>query len=316
MHKDVRYPDLIERVDCPVCGNRTDRVADAVGWGEWRTCRECTLEFAYPLRLGHDPKVLFDAAYQGKVQASAMTDFGRRVAQRRAILDQLQDPSLWFWTPAFSDVLTWLKTRINRGSTVLELGCGLGFFLHALRREGYCAVGLDVADTVVKLNRDDGFRVWHGPVETLPPGWVKPDAVVSFFMLHHLDDPLRFLRAIRERAPTAPLAIAVYGPTNRGTAASMPPRTLIRWNARALATALDRAGYASTVREVQSTGSERYFLKDLRALLARTREVPWMYRVGKRVESGVLSRMPKKLRQDAYVVLAMGEPVPNTTPGE
>lgn len=296
-------------VACPVCESPSSHSADAPGWGEWRRCSACTLEFANPLRLGHDPTELFNAAYQGKVETSAMDDFYRRVAQRHVIIDQLNNPALWFWTPAFQHVLTWLNQRLGSGKTVLELGCGLGFFLHALRNQGFHAVGLDVAETVVELNRRDGFEIWHGPVESMPIGRFHPDAVVSFFMLHHLDNPMAFLRAVRERAEDAPLAIAVYGPSNTGTAASTPPRTLIRWNARALATALRRTGYQVEVHEVASTGVEQRLLQPLRGVLARTMRLPLVYQLGKRIEARVLPKFPSKAKRNAYVVLAFADPV-------
>src|SRR5205807_1909687 len=102
---------------------------------------------------------------------------------------------------------------------------GLGWTLHVLRNRGFHAIGLDVAEIAVELNRADGFQVWHGSLETLKDGWVRPDAVLALFMLHHVPDPLAFVRLIRERFPEAPLVIAQYGPSNLDPVASMPPRT-------------------------------------------------------------------------------------------
>ncbi|MGE5138182.1 MAG: class I SAM-dependent methyltransferase [Rudaea sp.] len=300
-------PDVVR---CPVCSHASDHLQQVPGWGAWRRCPNCTLEFADPLHLGQDPRSLFDNAYRGRVQVSGMTDFHKRVEQRRVILKELDDPSLWFWTPAFKSVLDWLRRSVKPGSTVLELGCGLGFFLHALKREGYEAVGLDVAETAVDLNRRDGFDVWHGPVESMPHGWTDPQAVVSFFMLHHLENPMGFLCALRERAPRAPLAIAVYGPSNKGGPASLPPRTLIRWNGRALATALELSGYQVDIQEIESTGAESDFLEPIRSTLARSMALPSLYRLGKRMEARVLARTPARLRHEAYVVLALAKPVP------
>lgn len=300
-------PDL--GAACPVCRSPAMWQEGIPGWGEWRRCSQCTLEFAHPLRLGHDPRILFDDAYQGRVDTSGMNDFRRRVDQRKVIIGELDKPSLWFWTPAFQDVLGWLKGKVRAGGTILEVGCGLGFFLHALRKEGFEAIGLDVAETVVDINRRDGFRVWHGPIETMDPGWVEPDAVVSFFMLHHLEDPLGFLRTVRERAPRAPLAIAVYGPTNRGMAASLPPRTLIRWNTHSLQAALELTGYRVEAYNVPSTGIERTALQPARKLMASMMRIPQVYRIGKQVESVVLRRLPRPVKRDAYVVVAFAEPV-------
>lgn len=301
---------------CPVCGADSIHTETAPNWGEFRSCLACTLEFANPLRRDQDPRELFDDAYQGRIPTNAMEDFRHRVDQRRVILDQIGDPRLWFWTPAFEKVLSWLGSEYARGSTVLEVGCGLGFFLHALRQGGFHAVGLDVAETVVEINRNDGFPVWHGPIESLPEDWVAPDAVVGFFMLHHIEDPLSFLRAVRARAPHAGLALAVYGPSNKGEEASFPPRTLIRWNAGALETALRQAGYEAVVSDISSTGAERGIMRWARSTLAETARIPSLYRLGKRGESIILRHLPKRAHQESYVVLALARPIDSDTTRE
>jgi SAM-dependent methyltransferase len=312
---EEREIKLATSSNCPVCESITERTRDAPGWGEWRRCHACTLEFAHPLRLGKDPLEFFDGAYRGKVKENAMDDFANRVKQREIIVHKLQDPTLWFWTPAFHDVLNWLKKRFKSGSTVLELGCGLGFFLHTLRREGFQAVGLDVAQIAVDLNREDGFPVWHGQVESVPVNWMTPDAIVAFFMLHHLDDPLSFLKTVRERWPNVPLAIAQYGPSNLSEDRSSPPRTLIRWNSQSLATALGLAGYQPTVYNILSTGAERSSLRLIRKALAQSMRLPQVYRFGKKLESYVLSHLPKTMKQGSYVILAFADPVAESAPG-
>jgi SAM-dependent methyltransferase len=303
--KESALVSTLAGVTCPVCDGPSSYSGDAPGWGEWRCCSECTLEFVHPFRLGNDPRVLFEGAYRGHVQQSCMTDFSERADQRRILVGE---PTLWFWTPAFQDVINWLKQRFGPGSTVLELGCGLGFFLHALRREGFRPVGLDVAEVVVDLNRKDGFRVWHGSLESMPAGWVQPDVVVAFFMLHHLEDPAQFLRTVRERWPNAPLAVAQYGPTNRHPVRSSPPRTLTRWSARALTAALSQGGYTAMVREIPSTGLESGLLRPFHGSLRRLFPLPWAYRFSKRMVVRVLPKVLTPLQRDGFVLLAFGEP--------
>lgn len=298
---------------CPVCGSASSYASAAPGWGEWRSCNTCTLEFAHPLRLGKDAMELYQEAYQGEVQSSAMSDYRRRIEMRQTIITELNDPTLYFWTPAFGDVLAWLRRRLAPGSSVLELGCGLGFFLHALRNAGFQAIGLDVARTPVELNRQDGFKVWHGTIDSMPHGWVEPDALVSFFVLHHIEDPIGYLRAARERAPRAPLAIAVHGQTEYRRRKELdfaaPPRTLTKWNARSLAGVLTAAGYRPSVQGVASTGAERKPLKFVRRLFSRAIALPPFYRLGKRIEASLLGALPKRARNDGYVVVAFAEPV-------
>jgi hypothetical protein len=290
---------------CPVCHLPSAFQADAPGWGEWRRCDACTLEFVSPLALAETPEELYGNAYLGGREVNAMTEFNDRVAQREAFM---ADPTLWFWTPAFDQVIGWVKEHVPPGGTVLEIGSGLGFVLRTLKNEGFEAVGLDVAETVVDLNREDGFRVWHGTVDTVPAGWVKPDAVISFFMLHHVQDPLAFLSTIRLQWPDAPLAIAQYGPTNRDPVRSAPPRTLTRWNSTSLPRALERAGYRGRAVPIASTGVERPFLRPFRRALRGTIAIPAVHRLHRRIERRLLPKLLGPLAQREYVVLAFGEP--------
>lgn len=288
---------------CPICAGASVHVEQAPNWGEWRKCNECTLEFANPRRLPERPEVLFDGAYRGERCVSAFYDFKKAMDRRRALISK---PELWFWTPAYQDTLEWLKMHVAAGGTVLELGCGPGFFLHALRRAGFTAVGLDVAEVAVENSRRDGFRVWHGTLDTLPAEWVRPDAVVMFFMLHHLEDPLGLLRMIRTRWPAAPLALAQYGPGCRGDRdRGSPPRNLTRWNSNALAVAFRNAGYIPKVANLAGPRSER-LLGPLRKAFRVTMAVPWLYRVNKRVERKLLPKL-RPLRNEGEVVLAFGE---------
>jgi SAM-dependent methyltransferase len=291
---------------CPICESDSRHLEDAPAWGQWRKCLECELEFVDPLALPERPEELYEGAYGGERDENAMIDFRERVQQRKALM---RDPTLWFWTPAFYEIIDWLKSRVRRGSTVLEVGSGLGFVLRTLEQEGFDAVGLDVARTVVELTRQDGFQVWHGTVDTVPSGWVSPDAVIAFFMLHHLEDPLAFLRTIRAQWPNAPLALAQYGPSNRDPIRSAPPRTLTRWNARSLRRAFVEAGYEPRVTDVRSTGAERQFLRPVRVALRRTLAIPSVHRLERRIERRLLPRLLTQFGQPEYVVVAFGEPV-------
>ena len=295
----------VEGIQCPVCGGNSGYSEPASGWGEWRRCLACKLEFANPFRLPETAEGLFEDAYQGRKHECEMRDFNRNLERRNALINV---PELSFWTPAYQSILDWLKQHLDPGATVLEIGCGPGFFLHALRKAGFDAVGLDVAEVVVKLNRDDGYRVWHGRLATMPSTWVQPDAVVATFMLHHLDDPMGFLSQIKVRWPSALLALAQYGPGRKGTLRAAPPRNLTRWNSSALTAALARTGYSPSVSDVASSGVERGSLSRLRTVLRPMSSIPPLYRLSKRIERQLLPKVLGGLGKDAEVVLAFGQP--------
>ncbi len=274
---------------------------------EWHVCTVCELQLVHPLDLDETPVALYSGAYRGMRSESNMEEFSDRLQIRRALIEK--DPSLWFWTPAFERTFDWLETRVGKGATVFEIGCGLGWVLHVLRNRGFRAVGLDVAKTPVELNRADGFQVWHGSLETLEDGWVHPNAVIAFFMLHHVQHPLAFLRLIRERFPKAPLSIAQYGPSNLDPIASMPPRTLTRWNTTSLHTLLRLAGYEATVVQLAGTGNEASVMRPLRKIMKRTIAFPPVYRFARRIEHRIIGRLLSPVGRHGYVVHALAEPL-------
>jgi len=275
-------------------------------WGSWCQCTNCGLEFADPLRLLEDPTVMFERAYEGEDEDCGMEEFAYRMSIRHALLD---DPRLWFFNPfAVDEILGFLKSKVPPGGTVLDFGCGLGFFLRVLKREGFNPVGLDVAKVTVEMNRKEGFEVWHGTLDSMPPDFVKPDAVVALFVLHHLDDPMGFFGSLRRLWPQAVVAIAEYGQTGSISAAGYPPRTLHRWNANALATAMRRAGYIATPIEVNSTGTEHLLLRPVRAVMRKTVVMPRIFRMLKAVQRRALPKVLKPLQRPGYTVLSFGEP--------
>lgn len=293
-------------IRCPVCSASSLFMEVAIGWGEWRTCSQCGLEFVNPLRLPDCPEALFDNAYRGNVRESAFQDFSRNLERRCAMI---KDPSLWFWTPAYEEILAWLKGRVAPGATVLELGCGHGLYLHSLRKEGFVAVGLDPALAVVELNRSDGFKVWHGTIESVPADWVTPDAIVALFILHHLEDPRGALASVRRRWPATPIAVAQYGPGRRAKDRSDPPRNLTRWNARSMAALFHEAGYSPSVSNIHGTGTGREFLHPLQAALKSMTAVPPLYRLLKRIQRDRLPKVMYRPGSEAEVVLGFGVPI-------
>jgi SAM-dependent methyltransferase len=294
-----------ESVTCPVCGGDATPLGTATAIWEWYVCDSCTLQFVSPMDLGDDPRSLYDSAYKGRVSTSSMHDFAYRLKVRDSMF---LDPTLWFWTPAFHRVIAWLQENIARGRTVLDVGCGPGLFLHALRRAGFEAVGLDVAKEAVDMNVRDGFLVWHGPVESLQHGWVQPDAVVCMFVLHHIVDPMGMLRYIRTSFPKALVAVAQYGPTNFDPSRTSPPRTLTRWSKKALETVLEKCNYTSEVIEIQSTGTESRIMRPFMRVRHKLSLSPGAYRLTKKVERDLLPAILAPFQREAFVLLGFARP--------
>lgn len=230
---------------CHICGAPGDHLMPWFrGGGEMRRCRDCDFVFAWPVEP-MDPVHVYSQAYRGNEARTQMDDYARRLSRRDIVA---KNEAIGLWSPAHHEALRWIDQRLPAGATVLEVGCGLGAFMRALQRRGYRAAGIDVAAPAVAAIRRDGLEAWCGTVDRAPEGWPDPApaAIVSFFVLHHIPEPVAFFRAIRERWD-APIIIGYNKAPTKETAETnnFPPRCWGWWSERAVRRALERAGYTS-----------------------------------------------------------------------
>ena len=237
-------------VPCLVCSAPSGFYISIPQGGQMRLCNSCGLIFAHPMDVPVSPQELFTKAYEGKFSGAEMDQFHQRLRLRSFFL---RNPELSLWSTCYSAALEYLEASIARGSSVLEIGCGMGMFMHTLRSKGYEATALDVAEPVVHLLTREGFRVWLGTLETLPSSWPEPAAVCSFFVLHHLSDPVGFIRLVRERFPLCPIILGAYDRSKHqvdvslGDQSAYPPRSLAWWTDESIRHLLAEAGYEAQV---------------------------------------------------------------------
>src|SRR5690606_23692502 len=86
---------------------------------------------------------------------------------------------------------------LTPGARVLEIGSGLGRFTHLLDEHGFRVVGTDISPGQIEAlkRRFPHIETIVGAADELPIPASPFDAVVGFFMLHHLPDlPAAFRR--------------------------------------------------------------------------------------------------------------------------
>jgi 2-polyprenyl-3-methyl-5-hydroxy-6-metoxy-1,4-benzoquinol methylase len=99
---------------------------------------------------------------------------------------------------------SWTKVRLIASATkkskgsLLDYGCGVGFFASRAERRGWLVQGVELSDSA-RAKAQEKLKV--GTVvssrEELPD--TKYDAVTLFHVLEHLDDPVETLQWIRDR---------------------------------------------------------------------------------------------------------------------
>lgn len=140
--------------------------------------------------------------------------------------------------------------RLGRSGMALEIGCGDGWMIGALREQGWQVVGTERSiESAVIPAREHRVSVFVGELDALRPG-ARFDAIILFHVLEHMDDPVRVLR--RCAALLKPGGMIIAAVPNWGSWQARwfgpswfhldVPRHLGHFSRRALSLATERAG--------------------------------------------------------------------------
>ncbi len=242
---------------CILCTSESERFMKLDGC-EIRKCTECGLMYAEPMQLPDSAESFFTDAYNGRIQTPEMRDIGLRLEFMKS--RKSSDRSFLLIRGAHKESLKWIKANAYPGSTILDIGCGPGAFLHALRRAGFHSVGIEPSLDVVEILKAEGLEAHRGTIETIPPECpTRPFAITCHYMIHHLTDPVGAVASLRARFPTAYLLLGEnYGFRTKKPGISVPPRALTWWRAKSLQLLLTKAGYEAQIIELMPMPEEIY----------------------------------------------------------
>lgn len=119
-------------------------------------------------------------------------------------------------TPLYDEAIR--KTRIGRGTRVLDLGCGSGVFCRLAVDQGARVSGLDASEVLLEIARarvpEGDFRV--GDLQFLPYEAGTFDVVTGFNSFQFAADTTAALcEAGRVAKPGAPIMLSVWGRADR-----------------------------------------------------------------------------------------------------
>lgn len=221
----------------------------------YRQCTECGLLFAPD---GKNSPDLFTEAYNGHISGSNMAGFSDRMVRAKA-LHSLTIPQTALSTSAHQEALEFIKSRLAPGSYILDVGCSTGIFMINLKNAGFNALGCDIAKAPVDFLKTQGFSVYLGSIDEYPQEWPEPAVVTSFFVLHHIENPVEFLKQIHSKFPRSLIIISEYYDKgiNFKLPQMKPPRTITLWTPESLQKLFAKAGYTnSMVKTTKSLASE------------------------------------------------------------
>lgn len=213
------------------------------------TCNQCELSFLNPrydderlTALYQDPRMFVGTIDPEGRARSIVAERALRVAR-------------------FGDDAAALKRRRSSGR-LLDVGCGLGFFLEALGNS-FDAVGFEWSRPVVDMMHELPLNVVEGRYPATPFASGEFDVISFQNVLDHLPDPAGALRTARQLLKRdgllalslvnfGSIAARVYGAGFR----LLGPNHLYYFTPRTLSAMLDRAGFDSIEVEYPYFGTE------------------------------------------------------------
>lgn len=235
-----------EKIYCPVCGNPGPfQNLGAVNNYVMLCCNECDLEFAESMR--YDPNYYENIHYAEDenlkdILLLSRDDFIRKASK---LIKNIN------WQPQ-QIIFKWMNKNIARESVVLDIGCGVGWFIAALESRSFRPIGIEVSTNVVNMLKDKGFKLYLGPLEQINEEIPVPDFISLLAVIEHVKDPIGLLKNIRNRFPNAILMVSIPSPKRWDLAAmgartycEYPPNHLTpAWSEKTLEIALEKAGFS------------------------------------------------------------------------
>jgi 2-polyprenyl-3-methyl-5-hydroxy-6-metoxy-1,4-benzoquinol methylase len=88
---------------------------------------------------------------------------------------------------------------LKKNGRVLDIGCGMGYFLAACRAAGYAVEGMDIsADSAAYVRTELGIPVAVGTIDGIDYPAASFDVVTMWHFLEHTPDPRQYLEKVRQ----------------------------------------------------------------------------------------------------------------------
>ncbi len=224
-------------------GTHRGSIIDRVKGYSIVACETCGFRHALPLPSAHDQRTAYEEAYYRD--------------QKPTYVSRSREDAEWSrlgWDDRLSLFEDLLKHEATQDLSVLDIGCGPGWFLKAAADRGWKAQGIEPSKQAAEHARKLGLNIVNAMFdETTAPSVERADVVHLNNMLEHVADPIGLLRlAIGRTWPGSLICVGVPNDYNAlqeaaratGTKAwwLVPPHHLNYFDFASLETLLKRVG--------------------------------------------------------------------------
>jgi 2-polyprenyl-3-methyl-5-hydroxy-6-metoxy-1,4-benzoquinol methylase len=226
------------KTPCPMCDGAPDDVIFTKDGYELVRCRSCRL-----VRVANPPA-------RDELERFYSFEAGYGIEQSRGVGSEA-------WLRGLAAYHLSLLPA-NRSGRLLDVGCGVGYFVAEARKAGWAAEGIDLNADVAEIARERaGLPVERGRIDDLDVPPESFDAVTLWDSLEHVEDPRMTLVAARRILRTGGL-LAVSTPNIDGLFPRLsypvgratgywthpePPAHLFQFSTATLTLLLERTGF-------------------------------------------------------------------------
>lgn len=99
-----------------------------------------------------------------------------------------------WWEKIFKERINSFEKILNKKGTILDVGCGPGFFLNYAKKRGWKIFGLEPSNAAVDFaNKKLGIKITNGNFDELTK-FKNIDVIYTHGVLEHLENPIEFLK--------------------------------------------------------------------------------------------------------------------------
>ena len=165
-------------------GTHRGSIIDRIDGYSIVACQTCGFRHALPLPSPRDQRDAYEQAYYRD--------------QKPTYVSRAREDAEWSrlgWDDRLSLFEDLLKHEATQGLSVLDIGCGPGWFLKAAADRGWKAQGIEPSKQAAEHARELGLNIVNAMFdETTAPSVERADVVHLNNMLEHVADPIGLLR--------------------------------------------------------------------------------------------------------------------------
>ena len=172
----------LEKIPCPLCGGSDFEVLVIEQTFPVVRCRSCHLTFANPRPDTRGLHKFYDNYFPPESESLWQEQMSRVfLIEGARKIEELQKEG---------------KIKLPKNPKLLDVGCGMGFFLELMAKEGWQVQGVEPAPDAVRHGRDKlKLEIFEGKLSEAP--FKGPyDAVTLWYVMEHVPNPHEILQKV------------------------------------------------------------------------------------------------------------------------